>query len=49
LNEEGTTAFINIPQEMMEGIEARLYFFTRNTTSGELAMIKYDAVLTYEA
>ncbi len=49
LNEEGTTAFINIPQEMMEGIEARLYFFTRNTASGELAMIRYDAVLTYEA
>jgi hypothetical protein len=44
-----TSVFMNTSAVMGEGIQATLYFATRNTANGELATIRYALPLAYEA
>lgn len=44
-----TSAFMNTSAIMGEGVQATLYFATRNTANGELATIRYALPLAYEA
>ena len=44
-----TSVFMNTSAVMGEGIQATLYFATRNTATGELATIRYALPLAYEA
>ena len=40
---------MNTSAIMGEGVQATLYFATRNTANGELATIRYALPLAYEA
>jgi hypothetical protein len=49
LDKDNASAFMHTKQFMMEGDEAQLIFRTRNTSTGELAVFKYDVPLAFEA